>query len=68
MIDRDPLLLTPSQTAQALSISQRKLWEMTMVTREIPHVRLGRCVRYSVADLNNAIDSLREDGTSACSP
>jgi excisionase family DNA binding protein len=39
------LLLTPQQAAEALAISPRKLWGMT-ASGEIPHVRLGRCVRY----------------------
>ncbi len=47
-----PILLTPPQAAQALGISPRKLWSMTAGS-EIPHVRIGRAVRYSV-------DSLRE--------
>ena len=34
------LLLTPKQTAEALAISERKLWGMT-ASGEIPHIRLG---------------------------
>lgn len=44
------LLLTPGEAAEALAISPRKLWSMT-ASGEIPHVRLGRCVRYPVDDL-----------------
>jgi excisionase family DNA binding protein len=45
-----PLLLTPKQAAEALAISQRKLWSMT-ASGEVPHVRLGRCVRYPLIHL-----------------
>lgn len=44
------LLMTPQQAAEALAISPRKLWGMT-ASGEIPHLRIGRSVRYSVADL-----------------
>ena len=44
------LLLTPNQAAEALAVSERKLWGMT-ASGEIPFVRLGRCVRYSIDDL-----------------
>ena len=39
------LLLTPRETARALAISERKLWQLTK-DNAIPHVRLGRNVRY----------------------
>lgn len=45
-----PLLLTAPQAAKALAISERKLWELTN-RRLIPCVRIGRAVRYSLADL-----------------
>jgi len=44
------LLLTAQQAAEVLAISPRKLWSMT-ASGEIPHLRIGRCVRYSVDDL-----------------
>lgn len=55
------LLLTPQQTAEALSISPRKLWGMT-ASGEIPHVRLGRCVRYDIVDLREAIERMKKGG------
>jgi excisionase family DNA binding protein len=56
-------LLTPSQAAEALSISPRKLWGMT-ASGQIPHVRLGRCLRYPVDDLRRWIDEQqRPEGT-----
>lgn len=54
------LLLTPNQAAEALAISPRKLWGMT-ASGEIPHVRLGRCVRYPVDDLRRWIDDRKGD-------
>ena len=56
------LLLTPQQAAQALAISLRKLWGMT-ASGEIPHVRLGRCVRYDIRDLELAIERLKKGST-----
>jgi len=44
------LLLTPPQAAEALAISPRKLWSLT-TSGEIPHVRIGRSVRYPIDDL-----------------
>ena len=50
------LLLKPSDAAEALSISPRKLWAMTNAG-EIPCVRFGKSVRYDPADLRAWIDS-----------
>ena len=49
-----PLLLTARQAADALAISPRKLWQLTK-DREVPHVRLGRSVRYPAEDLRQWI-------------
>ena len=56
------LLLTPQQAAEALAVSPRKLWGM-MASGEIPHIRLGRSVRYPVDDLQRWIDGRKEGGT-----
>ena len=56
------LLLTPLQAAECLSVSSRKLWSMT-AAREIPHIRLGRCVRYPIDDLKRWIEELKEERT-----
>ncbi len=55
------ILLTPQQAAEALAISPRKLWGMTS-SGEIPHVRLGRSVRYPIADLQRWIDRQKKGG------
>jgi len=49
------LLLSHKQAAKTLAISPRKLWEMKS-GGEIPHVRLGRCLRYPVDGLQRWID------------
>ena len=58
---QDLAMLTTRQTAKYLAISPRKLWEMTKLN-QIPHVKLGRCVRYSAVDLKRWIESLRQGG------
>jgi excisionase family DNA binding protein len=58
-----PLLLRPQEAAEVLGISSRKLWGMT-ASGEIPCIRLGRCVRYSVDDLRLWIDAQKEGGDS----
>ena len=55
------LLLNIQEAAEALGISERKLWGMTD-SREIPHVRLGRCLRYPVHELEQWIDENKKGG------
>jgi len=55
------LLMTPREAAEALSISPRKLWSLTS-SGEVPHIRLGRCVRYPVDDLQRWIDDQKKGG------
>ena len=55
------LLLTPHQAAEALQISERKLWSMK-ASSEIPFILLGRSVRYPVADLQRWIDERKTGG------
>ncbi len=50
----DQLLLSTKQAAEMLAISKRKLWSMT-VGGELPHLRIGRSVRYPVGDLQTWI-------------
>ena len=50
-----------TEPSAALAISPRKLWGMT-ASREIPHVRVGRCVRYPLDDLQRWIDAQKEGG------
>ncbi|GIW96966.1 MAG: hypothetical protein KatS3mg111_0299 [Pirellulaceae bacterium] len=55
------LLLKPQEAAEALAISPRKLWEMT-ASGQIPAVRIGRAVRYDLADLRRWIDDQKQKG------
>lgn len=55
------LLLTPKEASDALAISPRKLWAMT-ASGEIPHLRLGRSLRYPVVQLEKWIDDQKEGG------
>ena len=54
------LLLTPREAAEALRISDRKLWGLT-ASGEIPCVRIGRSVRYDISDLQGWIEERKED-------
>jgi excisionase family DNA binding protein len=54
----DKLLLTAREAAAALSISERTLWTLTKCGA-IAHVRAGRRVLYSPADLAAWIDRQR---------
>jgi len=49
------LLLTPTKAAQALSVCERTLYALTKAG-ELPAVRIGRAVRYSVDDLKAWIE------------
>jgi hypothetical protein len=55
------LLLTPGQAAAALAISDRSLWSRTN-SGEIPCVRFGKSVRYSVLALEQMIAGQQAGG------
>lgn len=55
------LLLTEGETAKALGISRRTLWTLRNEGR-IPHLRIGKCVRYSVEALKEWIDRRNQKG------
>jgi len=52
----DRLLIESSVAAAMLSISPRKLWELTK-RNAIPTKRIGKSVRYSPKDLDRWIDA-----------
>ncbi|TWT66717.1 Helix-turn-helix domain protein [Posidoniimonas polymericola] len=54
-----PLLMDARTAAKALAISSRKLWAMT-ASGEIPHVRIGRSVRYPVFELQSWVNEHTE--------
>ncbi|MHC4519043.1 MAG: helix-turn-helix domain-containing protein [Planctomycetota bacterium] len=51
---REPLLLSPRQAAQALGVCEKTVYNLTR-SGELPVVRLGRAVRYSLGDLREWI-------------
>lgn len=53
------LLLKPKEAAEALAVSERTLWQLTK-DRIIPCVRIGRAVRYDLAQLQGWIANQRE--------
>lgn len=48
------LLLTPRETAQAMNICERTLYTLTK-RGDLPVVRIGRALRYSVDDIRDFI-------------
>jgi excisionase family DNA binding protein len=53
-------LLNAEQTAKRLAISPRTLWSLTN-TKEIPHLRIGRAVRYDPRDLDVWIERRKRE-------
>lgn len=52
------LLLKPREAASILGISPRKLWSLT-AGGELSAVRIGRAVRYGMADLESFVSERR---------
>jgi excisionase family DNA binding protein len=55
------LLLTVAEAAKALAVSTRTIWSLTN-RGELPAVRIGRAVRYSIEDVRAWIDRQRTGG------
>ena len=55
------LALRPKETARTLGISERLLWSKTN-SGEIPHFRIGRCVLYSVVEIQRWINEQTKGG------
>jgi len=56
------LLLTVRQAADALSICEKSLWNLTQPRGPLPAVRIGRAVRFSISDLQAFIESRKAVG------
>lgn len=56
-----PFLLNASETAKALAISERTLWALT-ASGQVPHLRIGRCLRYDSEDLRRWVDAKKKGG------
>ena len=54
------LLLTAREAANALSISERKLWSISTPRGDLPAARIGRRVLYSREDLQSWIEKQKE--------
>ena len=46
------ILIDAREAARRLSISPRTLWDLTK-NRIVPSIKIGKCVRYRVADLED---------------
>lgn len=55
------LLVNAAEAARLLAVSERTLWSLTS-SGEIPAVRVRRCLRYAVRDLEVYVEHLREAG------
>ena len=56
------MLISTPDAAKLLDISTRTLWGLTVPRGPIPCVRLGRAVRYAIADLEAFIRTSRNEG------
>jgi excisionase family DNA binding protein len=54
------LLLNRQEAARTLAISQRSLWTRT-ASGEIPHLRIGRSVRYRLSSLEAYLSEKEEE-------
>ena len=61
MTEQQPLLISPRDAAQALGISERTLWTITQ-RGDLPHLKIGRLVRYSITDVQNWIEQTKQNG------
>lgn len=55
------ILVDAGEAARLLGIGKRKLWAMT-ASAEVPHVRIGRLVRYSVEALREWVAEKQRAG------
>ncbi len=61
---KSKLLLTPPEAAEALSLCEKTLWSMTYPRGDLRSTRIGRAVRYSVAELERWIAAREQEGVS----
>ena len=59
-----PRLLPVRLAAAYLAISERKLWGLTQEGR-LPAVKIGRCIRYDISDLDAFITGAKQAHTTA---
>lgn len=61
-VETNRLLVPSRDAAQMLAISERTLWQLRQ-NGEIPFLRIGKLVRYPVADLEDWIARNRKRGS-----
>ena len=61
----EPILLAPRQAARALSVCEKTLYNLTK-RGELPVVRIGRAVRYSLDDLRTWIQRQSARSEKSC--
>lgn len=67
MPDQEKVLLRRREAAQILSVSERKLWAMTHEEFPgIPYVKMGRSIRYPLAELLAWIKTKQMGGLDEC--
>jgi excisionase family DNA binding protein len=54
-----PVLITSEEAARLLTISQRKLWELTKAGK-VPCLRIGRVLRYDPRDLTQWVEDQKK--------
>lgn len=59
-IPHQPILLTARDAAKLLSVSERTLFSISAPRGPLPVVKIGRAVRYAVADLQAYIEGQRK--------
>ncbi|MCG6158313.1 helix-turn-helix domain-containing protein [Rubinisphaera margarita] len=62
------LLRNSRETAKVLGISERKLWSLTSPRGPIPCVRMGRNVRYDLADVRAYVNAAKSISDDKCNP
>jgi excisionase family DNA binding protein len=55
----EPLLLMSREAAKLLAVSERTLWGLTVPRGPIPTVKIGRCVRFALTDLQAFVAACR---------
>jgi len=57
-----PMLVNAREASKAMGICERTLWHLTH-RAGLPHVRIGRAVRYDPRDLSKWIARRKQGGT-----
>ncbi len=67
-LNDDFQLYDSKQAANALQISERTLWSLTVPRGPLPCVRIGKSVRYDLADIKMFINSNKQTAFDKCNP